>query len=106
MDERKKINLKAMHDPKTVTHKNYVDVQTTEGHRYLTYKPLDYDSIKASKYVHHGLGSYTKNGQWHIIERNLQTDLQKAQPHNNIVQINNFIIRGSGFVDNISLRSD
>jgi len=56
-------------------------------------------------YVLHGLGTGARNGQWQTFERNLQQDLQEAQPGARILEVNAFLIRGSGYVDNIVLLS-
>lgn len=87
----------------------YVSVETADGHRYLSYNSYDfdelsedYDNIGTEDYIHHGLGSETRNGQWHTINRNLLNDLQEAEPDNYIIATNSFYIRGSGLVDDVS----
>jgi hypothetical protein len=87
----------------------YVSVDTTDGHRYLSYNSSDfddlsqdYDEIGTEDYIHHGLGGETRNGQWHVINRNLLDDLQEAEPDNHIIATNSFYIRGSGLVDDLS----
>jgi hypothetical protein len=82
----------------------YVDVETSAGHRYLKYTPSDYNDLGSGEYVHHGLGWHTRNGQWHTIERDLAADLAAAQPGTELVEVNAILIRGSGRLDNISLR--
>ena len=84
----------------------YISVQTTDtsianGHRYLYYTSTGSDSLGTGEYVHHGLGAGTKDGQWHTIERDLRADLQEAQPGNDIVSVEAFLIRGSGLIDDI-----
>jgi len=83
----------------------YLDVQTTAGHRYLYYTPLDYDRLGRWGYVHHGLGSSVTDGQWHTFTRDLQADLEDAQPGVNILEVNGFLVRGSGSMDDIQLKS-
>ena len=82
----------------------YVEVQTTSGYRYLQYEPINVDHLGASSQVRLGLGTGTKDGQWHTFVRDLQADLTKAQEGVQILQVNTFAIRGSGKVDDIKLR--
>ncbi len=81
----------------------YIDLNTTAGHRYLTYKPLDYDQLGLGEYVEQGLGSDAINGQWHTFVRDLRADLAQSQPGVTILEVNGFLIRGSGSVDDIAL---
>ena len=68
------------------------------------YNPFnDYDDLGSGEYVHHGLGSSVIDGQWHTFTRDLQTDLGDAQPGVTILEVNGFLIRGSGKVDSIGL---
>lgn len=82
----------------------YIDVQTTEGHRYLKYTPSDYSDLGSGEYVHHGLGWNTRNSQWHDLTIDLLSDLQEAQPGAEITEVNGLLIRGSGRVDDVRLR--
>jgi putative surface-exposed virulence protein len=50
-----------------------------------------------------GLGTSAVNGQWQTFTRDLQADLEQAQPGVKILEVNNFQIRGSGLVDDIKL---
>ena len=45
-----------------------------------------------------------EDGQWHIIVRDLQADLEAAQPGVVIVEVNAFLISGSGRMDDIKLK--
>ena len=83
----------------------YMDVVTTAGHRYIFYTPDDYDALGTGEYVHRGLGSGVISGQWHTFVRDLQADLEEAQPGEEILEVNGFLIRGSGRVDDIKLQS-
>jgi subtilisin family serine protease len=80
-----------------------VEVETTAGRRYLSYSPVDFDKLGSGGSVHHGIGSYVKDGQWHTFFRDLQKDLEDAQPGLTILEINYFRIRGSGRLDDILL---
>ncbi len=84
----------------------YIGVQTTSGFRYLYYTPSNSDRgiSSNSKYIHHGLGSDKRNGIWHTITRNLESDLRDFEPDNRILSVNGFLIRGSGRVDNIEMK--
>ncbi len=81
----------------------YVDLETTAGHRYLQYRPNDYNSLGNDEYVLYGLGENAMDGQWHTYVRDLQADLAVAQPGVTILEVNGFLIRGSGKVDDIKL---
>ncbi len=83
----------------------YIDLETTDGHRYLTYRPLDTDQLGLGEYVFFGLGTDAMDGQWHTFVRDLQADLNMAQPSVTILEVNGFLIRGSGMVDDIKLIS-
>jgi len=83
----------------------YLDVETTAGHRYIYYTPDDYDDLGSGEYVHHGLGSIVMAGQWRTFTRDLQADLEEAQPDVRVIEVNGFLIRGSGKFDDILLRS-
>jgi len=82
----------------------YIAVQTKNGFRYLSYTPVDADSLGTETYVHHGLGNHLKDGQWHTLVRDLTRDLKEAQPDNELQAVRGFLIRGSGRVDDIKTR--
>jgi len=82
----------------------FIDVQTTAGSRYLEYSPVSDDRLGKERYVHHGLGEDIIDGQWHTFTRNLQEDLEEARPDEKILEVNGFLIRGSGRVDDIKLK--
>jgi YD repeat-containing protein len=79
----------------------YVAVQTLNGFRYIYYTPVETDKLGDTTYIHHGLGSNLKDDNWHTIVRDLEYDLKEAQPDNELISIDAFLIRGSGRVDNI-----
>ncbi len=79
-----------------------VNVQTTDGQRYMYYTPSNHDrGVVNGQYIHHGLSAVSMNGEWHTFSRNLQEDLQDFEPGNKIVSVDGILIRGSGEVDNI-----
>ena len=84
----------------------YIDLNTTAGHRYLQYRPYDYNNLGDEQYIKYGLGTNAMDGQWHTFVRDLQADLEGAQPGVTILEVNGFLIRGSGMVDDIGLLND
>jgi len=82
----------------------FIDVKTTAGPRYLEYSPVNDDRLGKERYVHHGLGKDLIDGQWHTFTRNLQEDLEEAQTDKKVLEVNGFLIRGSGRVDDIKLK--
>ncbi len=83
----------------------YIAVQTTNGFRYLYYTPENTSRLGNDVYIHHGLGAQARNGHWQTIDRDLVYDLKQAQPENELISVLDFLIRGSGRVDDIATRS-
>jgi len=63
------------------------------------YEIRDYSLSVSGEYVHHGLSRGTKDGQCRALTRDLQADLSGAQPGLIIIEVNSFLIRGSGRMD-------
>ena len=84
----------------------YVNVMTTAGYRCIYYSPIENNKLGNGEYIHHGLGTNVIDNKWHTFVRDLQVDLEEAQPGINILEVNGFLIRGSGCVDDIKLRLD
>ena len=84
----------------------YLNVETTVGLRHIYYTPIDNDRLGNGEYVHHGLGTNLIDGKWHTFVRDLQADLEEAQPGETILEVNRFQIRGNGSVDDILLRCE
>jgi len=82
-----------------------VDLDTTAGKRLLNYRPVTNNGLGGDKIVRFGLGLDADNGQWLTIVRDLRADLAAAQPDVTIIEVNGFLVRGSGSVDDIKLRS-
>jgi len=80
-----------------------IDLQTSAGHRYLQYQPVNGNALGTGESVSYGIGTGARDGQWHTYARDLRADLQAAQPGVNILEVNGFLISGSGSVDNILL---
>lgn len=81
----------------------YIDVQTSVGHRYLVYHAAGFDLLGNGEYVFHGLEYSYRTGGWQTFTRDLQDDLDEAQPGAKLLEVNSFIIRGSGKIDDIKL---
>ncbi len=91
----------------TVPYTIYILTQTTEGLRYIFYVSTPSRGLKHgfSNGIHHGLGKATIDGRWRTITRDLNSDLQDAEPNNKIISINGIIINGGDGirVDDITL---
>lgn len=86
----------------------YVRVTTPAGWRYLWYDSRSIDVLENANgnYIHHGLGTDARDGQWHTYTRDLLADLQVAQPDNTITGVHAMIIRGSVLIDDVALLGD
>jgi len=85
----------------------YIAVESTSGLRYLTYS--DSNNLTpsgSSTYINVGLGNSTVNDSWTTITRDLLSDLQTAQPGNDLIAINGVLIRGSISIDDIMTLGD
>jgi hypothetical protein len=82
----------------------FVDVETSAGQRYLVYKTVDGDDPAYGHYIYHGLGSGVVDGKWHTFLRDLQHDLNDAQPDVKLLEVNRLFIRGNVRVDDIAFR--
>jgi len=74
-------------------------LDTINGKRHLIYTPDEKNS-----YLQYGLGKI-EQGKWKKYRRNLEKDLQLYEKENKIIAIKDFIIKGSGEIDNIELKS-
>ena len=88
----------------------YIGCQTTDGHKYITYNAEEDASFgkpnNLGEYIFLQLGNETKSGEWTTITRNLQEDLWNAQPDCDIIEVYSFLIRGSGYIDDITIVPD
>jgi len=75
-----------------------VGIKTTNGKRFLIYT-----SGKNDSYLQYGLGSDSLLGEWKKYRRDLQKDLEASEKDNHFLNITNFVIKGSGMVDNIKI---
>jgi len=84
----------------------YIPVETSSGQRYLVYTPRDDDKGVSGQYIRLGLGADADNGTWQTFARNIAEDLARFEPENELLAINGFMIRGTGFLDDIALISE
>ena len=77
-----------------------------QGTVILSTNPAVYNNLGDGEYVGYGLGPDAMDGQWHTFVRDLQADLEEAQPGVTILEVNRFLIRGSGMLDDIALIND
>lgn len=86
----------------------YISAQTDYGSRYFVYYDTklgnDFKSIQGgSTYINYGLGYNSKNVGWQTITRDLEADLKRFETNNNIRYVNAFLVRGTGFIDDVTL---
>ncbi len=73
-----------------------IDLNSSFGKRTLIYTPR-----VGGDYLQFGLGEDSISKEWKEHIRNLDNDLHLYEPKNNILSVNNFIIRGSGSIANL-----
>ena len=77
-----------------------ISLQTIDGHRYIIYTPSD-DKMGRGYY---GLGKNSMNGEWHNFKRDLDLDLKRYEPNNEIIAVDTFFIRTKELkIDNIEI---
>jgi len=81
----------------------FVSLDTKKGHRYVYYTNASNNNGKNGKYIHHGLGSTSSNGNWHNFTRNLEADLKEYESDNSIIAVEGFLVRGNVRLDDIAL---
>ncbi len=79
----------------------YIEVETKNGHRYLVYTPIDENRGVSGEYIKIGLGENIVDGTWHTIKRDLAQDIASMEEGNELISISDFIIRGSGRIDDV-----
>ncbi|MCV6615054.1 MAG: hypothetical protein OIF35_08755, partial [Cellvibrionaceae bacterium] len=91
---------------KTATdYRVYVLLDTEQGTRYIAYSGEGVSRLGDDKYIHIGLGVNSKNSNWQLFTRNIERDLKLAQPGNELLAIQGFMLRGSMQLDNIKTLS-
>jgi hypothetical protein len=83
--------------------KNFVIIVSTKT--INGYRDLIYTSGEDNGNLYFGLGKYLVKGTWQTITRDLEDDLHKYEPHNEIISVNAFLIRGSGRIGTIEMLS-
>jgi len=81
----------------------YVQIKTSLGDRFLHYTASDIDIGGSDPYIHHGLGSSSKDGNWHTYTRNLKDDLEDFLQSATLISVNKFMIRGNASIDDVRL---
>ena len=82
----------------------YVRVMTKNGPKYIYYTASDKSNGKKDdSYIHIGLGRDSNNGSWQDFNRDLEADLKKYEPNNELIAVNAFLVRGNGLVDDVEL---
>jgi len=75
-----------------------VSLQTIKGHRYIVYTSGDTNGRG-----YYGLGGEAIDGEWHTFSRDLDLDLKRYEPTNEIIAFDTFFVRGSMRVDDIEI---
>lgn len=83
----------------------YIGVETNKGFRYLTYYPNKAKTSVSSHYINHYLNE-PNIGQWKTTQRDLVADLKSVDPELELIEIQSFLIRGTGLVGNIKLSNE
>ncbi len=83
----------------------YVRVDTSLGWRYLYYNQSNKNNLlnSSGRYIHHGLGTSSKDGHWHTWSRDLTADLANAEPENILLAVHGITLRGSVSITNVYL---
>jgi hypothetical protein len=80
-----------------------VELETTAGKRCIAYTAARSDTLGAGNIIYIGLGAGAIPGQWHTFTRDLQADLEKAQPEAKIEEVKGILVRGSLRIDDVKL---
>jgi len=81
-----------------------VYIKTKKGVRTLFYDYKNSDKgLYQKRYIKFGLGSKSMNGTWQNFSRDIEADLKKYEPDNELVKIKGMKIQGSGRMDDIRL---
>jgi hypothetical protein len=80
-----------------------VRLDTELGARYIRYKNTDSNPSKRRSTIDVGLGENIANGNWQSINRNLQADLESADPGNRITAVHGLLVRGILKLDEVKL---
>ncbi len=83
----------------------YIQLETTGGRRNIVYQEGVGLPLVLGPHVRIGLGAGITDGTWRTNARNLEDDLHRRFPSEQILNVDGFVIRGSGRVDDIELLS-
>ncbi len=85
----------------------YVRIETASGLRWIRYNHSTSSTLLNSRgtVIHHGLGSSSRDGQWHSWSRDLRADLSAAEPDNTLLAVHGFVIRGDVALTRLTLSS-
>jgi hypothetical protein len=75
-----------------------VSIQTKRGHRYIIYT-----SGNRNGRGFYGLGAKSIDGKWHRFSRDLDLDLKRYEPSNQIIAVDSFFVRGGMRIDDIEI---
>ena len=82
----------------------YFAVESTDGPRFVYYTPSTRTGpFGNERYVGYGLGTAVTPGEWFTLRRDLQADLERAQPGNRILAVHGVLVRGSLAIDDLAL---
>jgi len=88
----------------------YIAVMTSNGARYLSCTPRDYDvghdPYHQSHKIRLGLKSEMMDGEWHTFKVDIQEKLTEYEPGNQLEYIQGIKIRGAGSYDDIKTISN
>ena len=80
----------------------YFRVDTTDGEKYLCYRPGPQGIDISDSVICFGLG-IDSDGEWHVISRDLLKDLRKALPEISLLSVKDFYAFGKIRLDNLLL---
>jgi len=84
-----------------------VYTQTQKGLRILFYDYKNRDKgFYKKRYIRIGLGKKSMNNVSQKFSRNLDADLKKYEPDNQIISVNGFKVQGSGTIESLKLLSE
>ena len=79
-------------------------IKTKKGVRTLFYDYKNKDKgLYQKKYIKFGLGSKSMNGIWQNYSRDIEADLKKYEPDNELIKIKGMKVQGSGRMDDVHL---
>ena len=80
----------------------YFRIDTTEGEKFLCYRPGPETLQIEDNVICIGLGMEA-DGQWHQVIRNLEEDLKNALPYSRLLTVKDFYVYGTALLDDINL---